>query len=160
MVAGYEAYDLDDRRFGGPYDKASGELVSMPPVELRTPQWFEEHEWRINKDSIHQLRVEANVKHIFMCGVAESDGAIRSLFDSILYLDIKNDTLAQRLSGRNSNDYGQNKFELQDIMTRKKRLDEKYVSTNIVKIDANQPLDDVISNIISYVEERYAKEIR
>lgn len=149
--AGYTAYDIDDRKLGGPYNKISGKLVIMPGVNLRTPEWFDQHEWRINIQAIEALKEQANLKAILVCGVAESDDLILHLFDKILYLEIDNDILAQRLSGRSKNDYGQNDFELQDILLRKKRLDEKYSGTNINKINANKSLKEVIQDIVSVI---------
>lgn len=148
---GYETHDLDDRSLGGPHNKSTNELVVIPPTDKRTPEWFDEHEWRIYPEAIKDLKNQAASKDIFICGVAASDGDILPLFDKILYLDIDDDTLKHRLSSRSDNDYGQNDFEVSEILGRKRALDLKYAKLKVTKIDATKPLGDVADEIISKI---------
>lgn len=148
---GYVAFDIDNPRFGGPYNKSSGKRVVIPPAEKRSPDWFEAHEWRVSLDGIEALKNEANDKMIFLCGVAASDGQALHLFDKILYLQLDEATLKRRLGARTDNDYGKNDFELREIMERKRGLDAKYAALGVTTIDANKPLDEVVDEVLRCV---------
>ncbi|MBM3210009.1 hypothetical protein FJZ39_01540 [Candidatus Saccharibacteria bacterium] len=73
---GYETRDIDSSNLGGPHNKSTGEQVTIPPVDQRTPEWFEAHEWRVYPHAFDTLRSEARNKNIILFGVAESDGEI------------------------------------------------------------------------------------
>lgn len=148
---GYETHDLDDRSLGGPHNKSTNELVVIPPTDQRTPEWFDEHEWRIYPDAIKGLKAQATDRDIYICGVAASDDEILPLFDNIFYLDIDDSTLKDRLGGRSDNDYGQNDFEVSEIIERKHGLDAKYSSNNALHINATQSLDRVADDILSQI---------
>ncbi len=145
---GYETHDLDDHSLGGPYNKSTNKLVVIPPTDKRTPEWFDEHEWRIYPEAIKDLKEQAAAKDIFICGVAASDGDILPLFDKIFYLDIDDSTLKERLSSRSDNDYGQNDFEVSEIITRKHGLDSKYAGQDAIHINATQSIDKVADDIL------------
>lgn len=146
---GYETHDLDDSSLGGPHNIATNQLVTIPPANQRTPEWFTEHEWRIYTDAVQKLKNQATDKDIYICGVAASDGEILPIFDKIFYLDIDDTTLKNRLSSRSKNDYGQNDFEVSEILQRKYDLDSKYSKIDVTHIDASQPLDIVTADIIA-----------
>lgn len=147
---GYETHDLDNSSLGGPHNKSTNKLVTIPPTDQRTPEWFDEHEWRIYPDAIKKLKSKASEKDIYICGVAASDGEILPLFDKIFYLDIDDETLKYRLSSRADNDYGQNDFEVSEILQRKHDLDTKFTDSNVVHIDSSQSLDKVTDDIVNH----------
>lgn len=146
---GYETRDIDDSNLGGPHNKSSGERVIIPPADQRTPEWFDAHEWRVYPRAFDALKKEANNKDIILFGVAASDGEILHVFDKIMYLNIDDDTLKQRIAHRTGNDFGKNNFELKDILNRKHGLDRKYSSLKVIDIDATKTVDEVSQQILS-----------
>jgi dephospho-CoA kinase len=148
---GYETRDIDNSNLGGPHNKSTGELVTIPPADQRTPEWFDAHEWRVYPKAFDSMKDEATTKDIILCGVAASDGEILHVFDKILYLDIDDESLIRRLKNRTGNDYGKNDFELREILQRKHGLDHKYSSLDVITIDATKTLSEVADQIISNV---------
>lgn len=148
---GYETRDIDNSDLGGPHNKNTGELVTIPPADQRSPEWFEAHEWRIYLDAFTKLKDEATDKDIILCGVAASDGEILYIFDKIMYLNLDDKILTDRLKSRLDNDYGKNDFEVLEILDRKHGLDAKYASLNVIDIDATKTLDEVAGEIISHM---------
>lgn len=149
---GLEVYDLDDTKFGGPHNKASGQKVIIPDARERGEHWFDDHEWRIYRTAFITQKKKATNKDIIICGVAESDHEIIDLFDLIIYLKIDSKTLRERISSRHGNDYGKNKSELREILRRKQRLDTKYSDVKIVQIDASQSLEKTLQSILEIIE--------
>lgn len=148
---GYETRDIDNSSLGGPHNKSTGERVTIPPVNERTPGWFEAHEWRVYPHAFDALKNEASDKDIILFGVAASDGEILHVFDTVMYLCIDDETLAHRIANREGNDFGKNDFELKDILSRKHGLDDKYASLDVTHIDATKSLTEVADAIISYI---------
>ncbi len=147
---GYEAHDIDNPTFGGPYNIATGQLVVIPSAEERPSDWFSLHEWRINHDAILSLKEDALEKNklIFVCGVAGGDEKILSYFNKVFYLELENEVLKDRILGRVHNDYGHNESELNSIMKEKIALDERYADLDVIHINANHSLEKVIGDIL------------
>jgi gluconate kinase len=148
---GYDARDIDNSDLGGPHNKSTGMLVTIPPADQRSPEWFEAHKWRIYPDAFEGLKSEAAHADIIICGVAASDDEILHVFDKIMYLDIDDAALSHRLQIREGNDYGKNEFELLEILDRKHRLDQKYSSLDVVHLDATRPVKEVVDDVISHI---------
>lgn len=148
---GFETRDIDNSNLGGPHNKSTGQRVTIPPADQRTPEWFNAHEWRVYPHAFDALKKEAGDKNIILFGVAASDGEILHVFDKILYLNIDDDTLSNRIANRDGNDFGKNEFELKNIMDRKRGLDDKYSSLDIINIDASKSLDEVSQSIIHHI---------
>jgi dephospho-CoA kinase len=144
---GYEAHDLDESRFGGPYNKATDRLAIMPPVDERTPQWFDAHEWRVSRSAVEALKENSKDKTVFICGTATTENLIWDLFDKIFYLNINEATLRSRIANRQDNDFGKTEHELERILERYHEAQKKLKDLNVIEIDANGSVDSVTSAI-------------
>jgi dephospho-CoA kinase len=145
---GFEAYDIDNPRFGCPVNKSTGESTTVPTIDLRTPEWFNNHEWRVSRKSIQELKNEATHNNIYLCGTATKEGLVLDLFDKVIYLNIDEQTLKQRLSSRTNNDFGKTEHELNLILERYKIAQQKLNSLDAIIIDSTQPIKNVVNNII------------
>jgi dephospho-CoA kinase len=146
---GYIAYDLDDARFGGPFNKASNTHVAMPPIEERTPEWFDAHEWRVYREAVLELQKEMTDKVVYLCGTATTEDAIIDIFDKVIYLNVVEDTLRQRIANRLENDFGKTPHELERILARYREAQASLSSKNYEIIDANSTLNDTIEKILA-----------
>jgi len=149
---GLEVYDIDDAKFGGAHNKVSGERVTIPPAQERAPEWYDDHEWRIDKAAINSLLDRAANKTIFICGVAPDDEDILTLFDKIYYLKLDENKLKQRIATRTDNDYGKNPNELSHILERKRKLDARYANSNAVIVNATVPPSEIADRILAQTE--------
>lgn len=154
---GFETYDVDDSNIGGAHNKLSGKRVTIPPAEARPKEWFETHEWRTSRLAIEELKRRAKNKTILLCGVAPDDAELLSIFDQVIYLDVDEATLKERIAKRKDNDYGKNDFELADILERRRTMDARYKNLGVLIIDGSRELKEVADNI---VEEATTTEIR
>lgn len=147
---GYEAHDADDRDMGGPYNKASNQRVEYPDDPSR--EWYDAHEYRMIPKAIQSLHEKARDKTIYLTGTASNEDALWHLFDRVLFLDIDEQTLKQRLKSRTNSDYGKAPHELELIMEKYRADKEKQKRLGIISIDATQPVDKVIETIVSLTE--------
>lgn len=146
---GYEAYDIDQPRFGGPVNLATGESTVVPPIEERSSEWFDHHEWRVSRVAIGKLKEQSEGKTVYLCGTATTDHLVWDLFDRVLYLEIDELTLRSRLAGREGNDFGKTEDELQIILERYREAQAKLESSGAVLIDATQDLGGTVEAIIA-----------
>jgi hypothetical protein len=145
---GLEVYDIDDPQLGGAYNKASGKRVVIPPAPDRAPDWFDEHEWRIDRGAMSKLKNRATNETIIVCGVAPDDGDILDLFDKIFYLKLDETSLKNRIGVRTDNDYGKNPGELAHILDRKRALDARYGNSVAIVIDATLNPRDIADKVL------------
>lgn len=148
---GYEAYDIDQTRFGGPVNIATGQSTVVPSIEKRSPEWFDEHEWRVSRRAIRELKEQSKDTYVYLCGTAFTEKLVWDLFDRVLYLNIDEATLRSRVLGRNNgNDFGKTDSEMQLILDRYKSSQDnlKSLDANTVVIDAAEPLNEVVDTII------------
>ena len=143
---GYASYDADS--IGAAYNIQNGAIVKIPPAEERTPEWFKEHQWRVQRERVEQLKQESKVKPVFLCGTASNEEDLWDLFDQVFVLDIDEQTLKHRILSRTDNDFGKNEHELEEILARHKESSRKLSLPKVTAIDASQPLDSVIQEVL------------
>lgn len=146
---GYDALDIDQRRFGGPVNLKTGESTTVPPIEERSPDWFERHEWRVSRSGVEELKAEAKDKDIYLCGVTTTEHLVWDLFDKIFYLNVDEQTLRHRIASRVDNDYGQGEGELEDILNRYRIAQEKIPTLGAIIIDANGSVDETVEALLN-----------
>lgn len=145
---GYEAFDIDGSRFGGPVNKATGKSTTVPPIEQRSADWFDQHEWRVSRPAIEELKESSAGKNVYLCGTATTENLVWDLFDKILYLNIDENTLKTRIANREDNDFGKTDDELQLILERYRTAQENLGNLAVTIIDATSPIEDVIRAVI------------
>ncbi len=144
----YEAYDIDEPRFGGPVNLKTGESTTVPPIEQRSEAWFAEHEWRVSRPAIEKLKLQAKNKQVYLCGTATTDGLVWDLFDKVFYLNVDEMTLRKRIASRVDNDFGKTEHELALILERYRQAQRKLDSFHATVIDANTTLDETVALIV------------
>lgn len=144
---GYQAYDIDQPRFGGPTNLVTGEPTVVPPIEERSAQWFDRHEWRVSRSAIEKLKRQSDGKVVYLCGTATTEHLIWDLFDKVLYLQIDEATLRSRLANREGNDFGKTEEEVQMILGRFREAQESTKSLGVTLIDATKDLGAVVEQI-------------
>lgn len=148
---GYVAYDVDDQAISSAFDNRTGKKVTMPPAAERTVQWFKEHSWRMMPEAVERLAAESRNHTVFLCGAARNDQDFWHVFDTVIYLDITEATLRKRIAERTGNDYGKNDHELQSILNWHKQAVTLYEQRGAYKVNADQPLDAVIQEILGWL---------
>lgn len=144
---GHESHDADDRDMGGPYNKASNKLVKYP--DNPTKEWYDAHEYRMIPEAIQQLHDNARTKTIYLTGTASNEDTLWHLFDQVLFLDIDEETVKQRLKSRTNSDFGKAPHEVELIMQKYKADKQKQTRPGVISIDATQPIDEVVNSILS-----------
>lgn len=146
---GYEAYDIDQPRFGGPVNLKTGEPTTVPPIEQRTKEWFANHEWRVLRPAVEQLKLQSRDKRVYLCGTATTEDLVWDLFDKVFYLNVDEATLRSRIDTRTDNDFGKTEHELALIIERYEQAQRKLKSLEVAVIDASETVEETVASIIS-----------
>lgn len=147
-LLGFDAYDEDSPGVGAAHSKQTGLPVSVPLVTNRTPEWFKQHEWRVLDNTLAELHRKAADHLVFLCGNSLPPDILTESFDKVIYLKIDEQTLRQRLTNREDNDYGKSEAELVIILERLRDMDNRYSKSKAIIIDAAKQLDKVVIDIV------------
>ena len=148
---GYPVYDVDQIEIGAAHSIATGQRVTLPEAQLRTQEWYASHIWKILREPVMALKMKHRDNIVFLCGSAGDENEVWDLFDTVLFLDIDEQTLRRRIATRHNNDYGKAPYELARILDKHKTAKLKNTQRGAVIIDGNLPLSQVMSKILEYV---------
>jgi len=152
---GYKALDTDADALSKWHNLKTGYVHPKSSVKSkdRTPEFLKDHRWKVPRKDIEELAALAKNDDIFLCGVSYGEEEYIDLFDAVFALVIDDETLKYRLIHRTSGDWGKQPHELQQSLDRQQYLNSKYTEFNYQIIDATQPLNAVIEQILTKVQE-------
>jgi len=148
---GVTIYDEDEPSIGSAHNKQSGQAVGVPPASQRSPEWFNQHEWKVKAGVLEDLKSQSLSGLVLLCGNSLEPEQIQHYFDKVVYLHVDEETLRKRIAERKENDYGKNDHELDGILERYRQMDQTYSPSNSIVIDATQSIEKVASDILSAI---------
>lgn len=149
---GYEAYDIDEG-IAHYYNKKSGQRSEwLGSAAARTEAWHQKNDYMMDRDQVAKYAEQATDKPIFLCGTTQNDNVVIDLFDKVIYLYLDEPTLRHRMDKRDSGEFGFAPHEKQAILSWHTSSEQNYRQRGATMIDATQPLDDVLNEIISAVQ--------
>lgn len=150
---GLTAYDTDDDALARWQNNKTGFIHSKSSVKAaaRTEEFLQTHSWNVPRESIEKIAKEHGNETIFICGVANNIDQIKDLFAGVFALTIDEKTLRERLANRTNNDWGKQPHELRQTLALQEKGLANYEKQGYETIDARQPLQEVIENILRKV---------
>jgi broad-specificity NMP kinase len=152
---GYDAIETDTDIFNDlsiAYfrNKQTGEGIHRPWPSPKN--WHDENDWVWRVDVLGQRLRASGKSHVFACGDARNKHEAFKLFDKIILLKTDDETLKQRLMTREDNYFGKAKDELAWIIQQNRTLLEEIEAARGAIVDATQPLDRVVDDILRLVD--------
>jgi dephospho-CoA kinase len=146
---GFVAYGGAEDGLAAFFDNKTGERTDWVASSDRTPEWSRRHTWKIPRRTIEEIKQNNEGKPTFICAVTRNDkDELWDLFDKVIALTIDEDTLKHRLANRTNNDVGKSKHELEVLIERQKTAKAEYKKLGAHLVDATQPIDQVVKEII------------
>ncbi|MEJ7651762.1 MAG: hypothetical protein WKF57_22360 [Nakamurella sp.] len=146
---GYDARDIDSPDISDAYDRETGMQVTVPSTDARPARWFESHPWRTHSGVLQAIRDLADDRMIFLCGTSTDEVEKNHLYDTLICLDIDEQTLRNRITSRGGdNDFGKSEHELQQTVEWRKGAAPYYQSLGGYIVDATMPVDRVVDEIV------------
>lgn len=146
---GYEAHEGDDN-LSAFYHKETGVMVDRPTtVTDRTPEWRDQHQWKMSRDKLLKLKKDSANKPVFVCGVAANEDEYLDVFDKVFALMLDLETMKHRIKTRINNDFGKSKHEMDTLIQWHQDTERYYRVAGAHTIDAANPLSEVVDQILS-----------
>lgn len=127
-------------------NKQTGER--MPdPVDFSQPL-----DWKWDEKYLQRRLEKAADQNIFIFGNSANQSSFYHLFDRLFVLMASNETIKRRIRARTDNSFGKTAGELAWVLQENERLTSELQAAGAIAIDASQPLDTVLGEILSYVD--------
>lgn len=107
------------------------------------------YHWLWDKNRLNELL--AQQQEVILCGSANNDLDFADCFDRIFALDVRPEVHANRLRTRTDNNYGRSETMIPKIVAEQQDFIQRALALGAVAIDAEQPLETVVDDIITYV---------
>ncbi len=153
VARGFEAHGIDEEGYGDWINRKTDKVDEFPHDDkfLDIHQWYQDHEWVLSDARISELKSKADAteKIIFLCGVAVGDDKVWHYFDKVIGLVIDEATLRERIFQRRDNQFGKSPDEMAEILKWHANYEENYRRIGAAIVDAEQPVDKVVENILT-----------
>lgn len=121
-------------------------------VDTDEPGWTDRsdeedgHVWR--EDRISQLLARDREVTLYVSGTVSNQGRFYLRFDAVVLLSAPVDVLLGRIERRTANDYGKTPEQRALILEHVAEVEPLLRATCTHEIDAAQPLDDVVAELV------------
>jgi gluconate kinase len=148
---GYQAIHGDNElKYRG--DPETGESMT-PESNPPTARWLSEHQlWDLEK--VKSIITNREVPITFFCGGSRNYSKFVHLLDGVFILDVDQETMMNRIDERialDPTDFGGTEEERELIL--ELHATKQDIPNDGIVIDATQPLESVVENILSYIRE-------
>lgn len=117
------------------------------------PNWKTRHKWVLNQTKFHELTDRLTFDQpMFLCGGGDSLKALWPQAQNVFLLKIDASTLTRRLNDPNrDNQFAKNTVTHQALLNRLYKFQTKQINDGAIVIDATQPLDKVVQQILAHI---------
>lgn len=123
----------------------TGEIFNRE-VELNRA-FTESHDWICSLNQLEEL-MNKSKELVVILGLASNLKNRLGMFDKTLLLQCKPETFIKRIEQRTDNYFGKEKTTQESILSWYKKFEERTLSMGAIPIDAEQPIEDVVKQVI------------
>jgi dephospho-CoA kinase len=150
---GFEVYDADEELTAWEH-KATRQRIAASDHTLTTdPKFFEEYDWYIDRQGVHDLAKSTSDKTVFLGGSVANESEVWSEFDKVFCLYVDDALLEQRVMNRADKDFGKSEHELEHLLTLNREVVRKYSALGAIPIDASMSKSGVVDEILAKLEQ-------
>lgn len=126
----------------------TGKIAQWEPG--KSEAWYKEHGWLCSIPELETILSES--EDIVVAGLSSNQDEYLQFFDRVLVLHASPETVLSRLTTRVDNDYGKHPAEQQRLLNWHKSFEKEMVEKGALPIDAEQPLDAVVAEVIGFLK--------
>ncbi len=152
---GAQAYDTDEHAIAQWTNKVTGEITPLLAEAHRTQQFLAQNDWRTDPERVRQLAEEGEEQRVFLCGSIGNEDEVRPFFEKVFLLSIDEATMRHRLLTRTAHDFGTKPHELELLLAWNEAIDEHYLRSGAIIIDATKPPPLVVDEILDALGTSY-----
>jgi len=112
--------------------------------------WSDEDDGYVwHEDGIAELLARPRDATLYVSGTVSNQGRFSAQFDAVVLLSAPADVLLCRIESRTSNAYGKKAEERELVLAHLAEVEPLLRATCTHEVDATQPVDDVVAELIS-----------
>ena len=153
---GYNIYDTDDPNhtgMAGWHNLTSGDYVAGFNELPVTDDLLANHTWRLTNKAFNDFRQRGTTENIYLCGRIRDAKSVIEASRHIVFLTVLGETIEERIAIRSEMpgvvEWGREPWQVKRSIEVNKVIEEEYRNIGAIMIDANQPLVDVVNDIIT-----------
>ena len=116
--------------------------------------WLNAHDWICNVERLKQL-LDSEKELVIVTGISTNQDEYLNLFDKILLLQGSEKTFMDRMEKRHNNpgenSFGKHSVEREYAGAIHKDFEKKFINMGAILINAENPIEDVIEDILSKI---------
>jgi dephospho-CoA kinase len=113
-------------------------------------EWLESHDWECDTDQLSKLvNSERGDGVIIFVGVMGNQASFLDSFDKVYLLQIDEETLIERLTNRNTNDFAQDYSERQYLLGLRKKFESDTIQAGAVPLAATESVQFLADRIVT-----------
>jgi adenylate kinase family enzyme len=128
---------------------AAGRVVEEEP-EAPDLAWLARHYWAWDPGRLDELIAAAAPATLYVCGGAANELELADRFTHVFLLEIDEPTMLARVDAREDNDWGRIGDTREHLRRFLPGYQARLRAAGAIPIDARQPLDQVIGEILSH----------
>jgi dephospho-CoA kinase len=133
-----------------------GELAARGYKAVDTDDGWSERgpdgDWVWREDRIQRLLSLEDADVLFLSGCATNQVKFYPQFDHIILLSAPAGVILDRLATRTSNSYGKDPDEIAEVLGHLQAVEPLLRKTAGLEVDASAPLDQVVENVLRFVQ--------
>ena len=146
---GLVAIDADDDPRLARFVDAAGTVVDEEPTAPDL-DWLARHGWAWDPARLDELIEAAAAETLYVCGGADNQHEVTDRFTQVFLLEIDQATMLARLDARRDyHDWGHIGDTREYLRRKLPALQNGLLALGAIPIDARQPLDQVVDEILS-----------
>lgn len=102
-----------------------------------------------DEERIAELLERPGERTLYVSGTVSNQGRFYRYFDAVVLLHAPADVLFGRIGARTTNDFGKSRAERDRILSDLAEVEPLLRATCTHEIDATQPLDDVVAELVA-----------
>jgi gluconate kinase len=146
----YAAYDTEEG-FSYYANKQTGQRVTRPHEP--TQEWYDKHHRVFDEKVLLNIFKKHPAEPLFICSITANQVKFYPEFKKIFLLTAPDGIITHRLGTRTNNYFGRNPLDLQRVIGRHQQFDEELKAVGAIVIDASQPVDKMVDQILGHLDE-------
>lgn len=147
QIRGLTAYNTDDIPGTTRLElKATGEVSDWP---IGYVDW-QKYSWNWQEKAIKSLVSSDGT--VFIGAIVGNWRDFLPIFDLTIVLTVAPDVLKKRRLTRNTHEFAQDKRNVEEAII-KASTPEEFISTGAIPIDSNRPIEQIVDDILKYVND-------
>ncbi len=127
--------------------RVTGDRAAWKPGQ--SEEWYLEHGWMCNIPELKALL--GGDEDLVVAGLSSNQEEYVPLFDKVLVLHARPETVLARLTSRTDNDYGKHPLEQQRLLNWHKSFEQEMIEKGALPLDAEQSIEAMADEVLRHM---------